>query len=227
MAPVIAGWHRAGRSWSGIGLLAGGEGADHRVGRDTAVLPERHSAVEDQHLVQLGAVGPQDVGGVDGLTPGPRCLVPDRRLPELARRSDQNLELLAVLMCFLPSQDQSDGTASRIGARGPSHMNPLQLPGPDEVSDQRHDDPGPDLVQIPGSKRSSTPGPPSLGTRQGRQATGLPNECSQAGGGSLAFPGHERACAHPWLAGRGQDQISLSCRARRTASPRWPAASLR
>ena len=105
----------------------------------TAVLPERHSAVEDQHLVQLGAVGPQDVGGVDELTPGQRCLVPDRRLPEFARRSDQNLELLAVLMCFLPSQDQSDGKASHIGGRGPSHMNP-------------------DLVQIPGLKRSSTPG---------------------------------------------------------------------
>jgi hypothetical protein len=75
----------------------------------TAVLPEGHSAVEDQHLVQLGAVGPQDVGGVDELTPGQRCLVPDWRLPELARRSDPNLELLAVLMCFLPSHDQVTG----------------------------------------------------------------------------------------------------------------------
>jgi len=34
MVPVIAGWRRAGRSWSGIRLLAGEEGADHRVGRD-------------------------------------------------------------------------------------------------------------------------------------------------------------------------------------------------
>ena len=99
----------------------------------TAVLPERHSAVEDQHLVQLGAAGPQDVGGVNGLTSGQRCPVPDRRLLEFARRGDQNLEFLTVLMCFLPSQDQSDGTASHIGVRGPSHINPLQLPGPDKA----------------------------------------------------------------------------------------------
>src|SRR6266581_130455 len=49
---------------------------------------------------------------------------PDRRLPELARRSNQNPELLAVLMCFLPQPGPSDGTASRIEARGPIPHQP-------------------------------------------------------------------------------------------------------
>jgi hypothetical protein len=93
----------------------------------TAVLPERHSAVEDQHLVQLGDVGPQDVGGVDELTPGQRCLVPDWRLPELARRSDPNLEFLAVLMCFLPSQDQ---VTDSIAYRGPRPIPHQPAPAP-------------------------------------------------------------------------------------------------
>jgi hypothetical protein len=76
MAPAIAGWRRVGRSWSDFRFLAEEEGAGHRVGGETAVLPERHSAAEDQQLVQLRAVSPQHVGGVGEVTPGRRCLVP-------------------------------------------------------------------------------------------------------------------------------------------------------
>jgi hypothetical protein len=70
MAPVIAGWRRAGRSCSDIRLFAGEEGADHRVGGEPAVPRKRHSAAEDQQLAQLRAVGAQHVGAVGEVTPG-------------------------------------------------------------------------------------------------------------------------------------------------------------
>src|SRR6267378_2283003 len=50
-----------------------------------------------------------------------------------------------------------DGTAIAYrDPRPPSHINSLQLPGSNEASGHRHDDPGPDVVQIPVERVSNT-----------------------------------------------------------------------